>query len=155
MISIKQQAVSGVVWSAVERFSSLAIQMICTLVIAQFLTPADFGVFGMLTFFTAISQCLVDSGFRTALIRKNDAQDVDYSSVFYFNILFSIVLYLVLFSLASPISVFYDTPILEDVCKYSFLVIPISSIGLIQGTILTKKLKFKTITYIRMMIKRL
>ena len=146
MISIKQQAVSGVVWSAVERFSSLAIQMICTLVIAQFLTPADFGVFGMLTFFTAISQCLVDSGFRTALIRKNDAQDVDYSSVFYFNILFSIVLYLVLFSLASPISVFYDTPILEDDCKYSFLVIPISSIGLIQGTILTKKLKFKTIT---------
>lgn len=144
--NLKKNTVNGVIWSAVEKFSTLAIQMICTLIIAQFLTPSDFGTVGMLTIFIAIAQCLVDSGFRTALIRKTDANNLDYSSVFYFNILFSVVLYGILFICSPFISIFYNLPELEAIAKVAFIVIPINAFGLIQGTILTKNLQFKTIT---------
>lgn len=144
--SLKQSTVNGVIWSAVEKFSTLAIQMICTLIIAQFLTPSDFGTVGMLTIFIAIAQCLVDSGFRTALIRKSNASNLDYSSVFYFNIVFSAVLYCALYFGSPFIASFYNIPELEDVAKIAFVVIPINAFGLIQGTILTKNLQFKTIT---------
>lgn len=144
--SLKQSTVNGVIWSAIEKFSTLAIQMICTLIIAQFLTPSDFGTVGMLTIFIAIAQCLVDSGFRTALIRKSDASNLDYSSVFYFNIVFSAVLYSALYFGSPFIASFYNIPELEGVAKIAFVVIPINAFGLIQGTILTKNLQFKTIT---------
>lgn len=144
--SLKQSTVNGVIWSAVEKFSSLAIQMICTLIIAQFLTPKDFGTVGMLTIFIAIAQCLVDSGFRTALIRKTDANALDYSSVFIFNILLSAILYCMLFFCSPFIALFYNLPELEKIAKIAFVVIPINAFGIIQGTILTKNLQFKTIT---------
>lgn len=95
--SIKQKAISSVIWSAIEQFSTLGIQMLCTLVIARFLKPSDFGTVGMLSIFTAVSLCLINGGFKTALIRKKDSTDVDYSSVFYFNVFISIVLYALLF----------------------------------------------------------
>lgn len=146
MGEIKNQAITGVFWSAIERFSSLFIQIVCTLIIARFLTPSDFGTVGMLTIFTAIAQCLVDSGFKTALIRKSDVNDTDYSSVLYFNIVFSILLYAILFFLSPAIARFYDVPILERVSKVTFLVIPISSIGIVQGAIIIRKVNFKLLT---------
>lgn len=144
--SLKQKTVNGVIWSAVERFSTLAIQMVCTLIIAQFLSPADFGIVGMITIFTGIAQCLVDSGFRTALIRKKDVTDIDYSSVFYFNVLVSLLLYAILYVASPYIATFYSQPLLESVSKITFLVIPVSALGLVHGTIMTRSLAFKAIS---------
>lgn len=143
--SLKQKTVNGVVWSALERFSTMGIQTICTLIIARFLSPSDFGTVGMLTIFTAVAQCLVDSGFRAALIRKEETKEIDYSSVFYFNIAFSLVLYGLLYLASHSIAEFYSTPILEKISKVTFLVIPITALGFMQGTICTKKLDFRTI----------
>lgn len=145
--SIKKKTIKGVVWSAVERFSSIGVQLICTLIIARYVSPSDYGVVGMLTIFTAIAQCLVDSGFRLALIRKKDVSMIDFSSVFFFNVFISLLLYAVLYFFSSDIANFYNLPILEKVSKISFLAIPISSIGLIQSTILTKNLDFRKLTY--------
>lgn len=142
--NIKQKAVNSVIWSAVEQFSTLGIQMLCTLVIARFLKPSDFGTVGMLSIFTAVSLCLINSGFKTALIRKKDSTDVDYSSVFYFNVFISIVLYVILFFCSKYIADFYNIPELESISKVTFLVLPISAFSLIQVTILTKNIDFKT-----------
>ena len=142
--NIKQKAVNSVIWSAVEQFSTLGIQMLCTLVVARFLKPSDFGTVGMLSIFTAVSLCLINSGFKTALIRKKDSTDVDYSSVFYFNVFISIVLYVILFFCSKYIADFYNIPELESISKVTFLVLPISAFSLIQLTILTKNIDFKT-----------
>lgn len=142
--NIKQKAVNSVIWSAVEQFSTLGIQMLCTLVVARFLKPSDFGTVGMLSIFTAVSLCLINSGFKTALIHKKDSTDVDYSSVFYFNVFISIVLYVILFFCSKYIADFYNIPELESISKVTFLVLPISAFSLIQVTILTKNIDFKT-----------
>ena len=143
--SIKQKAISSVIWSAIEQFSTLGIQMLCTLVVARFLKPSDFGTVGMLSIFTAVSLCLINGGFKTALIRKKDSTDVDYSSVFYFNVFISIVLYGILFFCSKYIANFYNIPELESISKVTFLVLPISAFSLIQVTILTKNIEFKTL----------
>lgn len=84
--SLKNRTVNGVVWSAIDRFSALGIQIVCSLIIAHLLTPEDFGILGMITVFSAIGLVIIDSGFGLALIRRNDVTELDYSSVFYLKI---------------------------------------------------------------------
>lgn len=142
--SLKKLAFRGVFWNAVGTFGSQFIQFAAGLFVARMLTPVDFGLLGMLTIFIAISQLLVDNGFGQALIRKNNPTQEDYSTVFFFNIGVSIVLYLVLF-IASPfISGFYREPELDILTKVLAVTIIINSFGLTQKTILTKKIDFKT-----------
>lgn len=143
--SLKQRLVSGVVWSAFDSFSGLAIQMICSLIVARLLTPADYGIVGMITVFSAIGLIIIDSGYGQALIRKQNASQVDFTSVFYLNILLSIFVYLVLYLFSPIIEEFYSIKGLSQVSRVLFLIIPINALGLIQNTILTKKVDFKTL----------
>lgn len=146
--SLKNRTVNGVVWSAIDRFSALGIQMICSLIVAHLLTPKDFGILGMIAVFSAIGMVLIDSGFGSALIRRNDATEIDYSSVFYFNIFISIISYIFLFYISPYIAYFYDIPELTTVCRITFLVIPINALGLIQNTRLIKNINFKSIAIV-------
>jgi len=146
MSELKQKTIKGVLWGGFENFSSLFIQLVCTLIIARLLNPSDFGLIGMLTIFIALGQVLLESGFGQALIRKQDASDVDFTSVFYLNIFLGIILYTILFYSSSLIANFYEIKELEKLAKIAFLVIPINSIGLIQYTILTKRMDFKTLS---------
>ena len=86
MASLKEKTVKGVFWSSVDRFSSQGIQFIFSILIARLLLPSDYGTVAMLNIFLAISQTFIDSGFGTALIRKIDRTEEDFSTVFYFNI---------------------------------------------------------------------
>lgn len=141
--SRKKRLVRGVVWSAIDNFSGLFVQMICSLVIARLLTPADFGIVGMITVFSAIGLIIIDSGFGQALIRKQDANNTDYNSVFYFNIFISLVVYGILYFCSPFIERFYGIENLCTISRVIFLIIPINAIGLIQNTILTKHTDFK------------
>lgn len=147
-MSLKEEAVSGVIWSAIERFSCLFIQLLSTFIIARILSPSDFGLLGMLAIFTALGQTLLDSGFGQALIRKEDANDVDYSSVFYLNVVIGFCIYGVLYYLSSHIAAFYSIPDLEILSKIAFLVLPINALGLIQYTLLVKHVNFKSLSRI-------
>ena len=100
--SLKQKTLSGVLWSCVERFSVQGIQFVIMVIMARILLPSDYGMIGMLAIFIAIAQTLIDSGFSNALIQKKDRSEIDYSTVFYFNIAVGIVLYLILF-FSSPL----------------------------------------------------
>jgi O-antigen/teichoic acid export membrane protein len=100
-MSIKQQVTKSVFWSAVERFSVQGVQFILSIIIARLLLPTDYGLIAMLSIFMSVAQTFIDSGFANALIQKKDRTDVDYSTVFYFNIVISVLIYLILY-MSSP-----------------------------------------------------
>lgn len=141
-------AKAGIIWSAVERFSVQGTQFILSLIIARLVTPSDFGLIAMLSIFMAIAQVFTDSGFGSALIQKKDRNDVDYSTVFYFNLGIAICLYLVLYLSAPLISSFYKEPRLIDVTRCIGLNLIFLALCLIQRTILRIHLNFKKIATI-------
>ena len=106
----KHQAVKGVVWSAIERFSVQGIQFVLSLVIARLVSPSDFGLIAMLGIFMAVAQTFVDSGFSNALIQKKDRTEADFSTIFYFNIIVAVFVYGILYMSAPYISRFYNEP---------------------------------------------
>ena len=113
-------------------------------IMARILTPADYGLIGMLTIFIAVSQSLIDSGFSQALIRKQDRSEIDNSTVFYFNIGVGIVLYILLYFLAPLISHFYNEPQLIPITRVVGLSLVFNSLAVVQRALLTIKLDFKT-----------
>jgi len=142
--SLKKKTVKGVVWSSVERFSVQGVQFLVMLVIARLLDPKDFGLVGMLAIFLAVAQSLIDSGFSLALIRKQDRTEVDNSTVFYFNIVVSAVLYLILYAIAPWVSDFYDEPQLCSLMRVLCLIVIINSFAVVQRAIYTASINFKT-----------
>jgi teichuronic acid exporter len=124
------------------------LSFIIGIILARILIPEDFGLVGMVVIFVAVSQTLIDSGFGQALIRKKDATDIDYSTVFYFNILVGFGLYAIVFFSASSISRFYDEPALIPILKVFGLNIVINSISVIQRIKLIKQVNFKLQTKI-------
>ena len=144
MSSLKDKTVKGVIWSAVDRFSAQGIQFVFSILIARLLMPEDYGVIAMLGIFMAVSQTFIDSGFGTALIRKIDRTETDFSTVFYFNIVVATLLYLVLFFSAPAIAHFYNTPLLESVTKVVALNLIISSLSGIHNAKLSIAIDFKS-----------
>lgn len=142
--SLKQKATKGVLWSAIERFSVQGVQFFIMIIMARLLTPADYGLIGMLSIFLAISQSLIDSGFSQALIRKQDRTEIDNSTVFYFNIVVSVILYIILFASAPFIADFYNIPELCIITRVVSISIVINSLTIVQRTILIIRIDFKT-----------
>lgn len=142
--NLKDKTVKGVIWSSVERFSVQGVQFLVMLVIARLLDPKDFGLVGMLAIFLAVAQSLIDSGFSQALIRKQDRTEVDNSTVFYFNIVVSAVLYLILYAIAPWVSDFYNEPQLCSLMRVLCLVVIVNSFAVVQRAIYTASINFKT-----------
>lgn len=142
--SLKKKTVKGTIWSSIERFSVQAIQFVVMIFMARVLTPAEYGIVGMVTIFIAVSQSIIDSGFSQALIRKQNCTQLDNSTVFYFNIVVGVILYFTLFFCAHPIARFYDEPILIPVTRVVALSLPINSLAVVQRANLTININFKT-----------
>lgn len=142
--SLKYKTAKGLLWSSVERFSVQGVQFLVMLVIARLLDPSDFGLVGMLAIFLAVAQSLIDSGFSQALIRKQDRTEVDNSTVFYFNIVVSAVLYLILYAIAPWVSDFYNEPQLCSLMRVLCLIVIVNSFAVVQRAIYTASINFKT-----------
>lgn len=150
MGELKDKAISGVKWNAIGRFSTQGVNFIIGLILARLLSPSDYGVVGMVGIFFAIAQTFIDSGFGSALIRKNDCTDTDYSTAFYFNILVGLVC-CILLCVASPfIADFFNTPILKDLVKVMSLNMFISSFAIVHNTKLTHSVDFKSQALIKL-----
>ena len=141
--TLGHKTVKGILWSSVERFSIQGIHFLVTLVLARILTPKDFGLIGMLAVFIALAQSLVDSGFSLALIRKQDRSDTDNSTVFFFNIATSIIVYLLLYAAAPLVAVFFHESQLTVLMRVLCLVVIINSFSVIQRVIYTATVNFK------------
>ena len=144
--SLKNKTVKGVGWSFVDNIANSGITFLVGLVLARLLTPAEYGIMAMITIFIAISTSIVDSGFSNALIRKQDAGRVDYSTVFFFNLGVSAVLYAVLYVGAPGIAAFFKEPLLRDVMRVIGWVLIINALAIIPRTLFVKAVNFKTQT---------
>ena len=144
MPSLKDKTVKGVIWSSIDRFSSQGIQFVFSILIARLLVPEDYGVIAMLGIFMAVSQTFIDSGFGTALIRKVDRTETDFSTVFYFNIVVAIAFYLILFLASPAIAKFYNTPLLEIITKIVALNLIIGALSGIHNAKLSIAIDFKS-----------
>lgn len=135
---------SGLKWSAIERLTTQAIQLMVMLYLARLLGPEAFGLVGMLAVFIAISQVFVDSGFSSALIRNTKRTESDFSTAFYFNVAVGLICYSILYLLAPYIAIFFEQPQLTNLLRVLGVVIIVNSFSIIQRTKLTISLDFKT-----------
>ena len=144
MSELKEKTISGVKWNAVGRFSTQGINFVIGLLLARILSPSDYGVVGMLGIFFAIAQTFIDSGFSSALIRKKDCSDADFSTAFYFNTGVGFISFLLLFLSAPYIARFFDTPILKDVTRVLSINLFINSLTIVQHAKLNAAVDFKS-----------
>jgi teichuronic acid exporter len=148
-MSLTEKTASGVIWSLLGGVIGLVLNFGIGLILARILEPKEFGILGMITIFISISEMIVNSGFNQALIRKNDCTEIDYSTVFNFNVLISIFLYIFLFFGAPNISIFFNEALLTDIIRVIGLSLLINSVSLIQRVKLAKNLDFKTLNNIQ------
>lgn len=144
--SLKSKTLKGLFWSFTELLANYGIQFIIQIVLARLLLPEYFGIIGMILVLIAISNSLVDCGFSQALIRDQDVSQEDYSTVFHFNLIISILLYIILFISAPSFSVFFGVSQLVEIIRVLSLVLIINSLSITQKVKLTKILDFKTLT---------
>lgn len=146
--SLKHKAISGVVWSAVDRFSSQGIAFVISIVLARLLTPHDYGLIAMIGIFISISETFVDSGLSSALVRNKYRNELDFSTAFYTNIVIGIVCYGLLYGCAPLISQFYNEPKLVGITRAMGIVFFLFSFSNVQQAILAIRIDFKTKTKI-------
>lgn len=142
--NLQQKTKKGLVWSMIERFATQGVQFLFGIILARLLSPDDYGIIAMPLVFLAIAQCIIDSGFSTALIRKPELTEDDLSTAFYFNIGIGILCYAVLFFSSPLIADFYHTPILSSLLKVTALAVLFNPLCAVQQAILTRKIDFKT-----------
>lgn len=146
--SLKHKTVKGVSWSFVDSIANQGITFLVGLVLARLLTPEDYSLIGIIVIFIAVFNSIVDSGFSNALIRKKDATDKDYNTVFVSNLVISIVLCATLYLSAPAIAGFFARPPLTDLLHVMSFIIIINAFAIIQRTILMKNIDFRTQTKI-------
>jgi len=144
--SLKLKTLSGIMWATVERFGTTGIHFVVSILIARVLSPKDYGVVGVIMIFIALSQTFVDSGFGSAIIQSKNISKIDTSSVFYFNIFFSLLLYIILFFTAPEIELFFKMPSLATYIRVAGLVLIINALSLVQNFTLRKEINFKAIS---------
>jgi O-antigen/teichoic acid export membrane protein len=144
--TLKEKTINAAIWSTIERFGQQGLKFIVTIILARLLGPYEFGLIGMITIFITVSEIFVNSGLGVALIQKKNTDDKDFSTVFYFNLLVSIILYLVLYFSSPLISRFYSEPKLILITRVLTLIIIINAFSTIHLTKLKKILNFKKIT---------
>lgn len=146
--NLKRKAASAMVWTALQKYSTMGIQFISGIILARLLTPYDYGCIGMLTFFMFMAEVFIDGGFGSALIQKKKPTQEDYSTIFFWNLFMALMMYAILFSSAPAIARFYNIPLLNDVLRVQGLVLFIQAFNIVQRNQLKKKLNFKILSII-------
>ena len=146
--SLKNKTIKGTVWSAVENVTRMGVTFVVSIILARLLSPEEYGLIGILTIFIAIFNTIIDGGFTNALIRKQDATDIDYSTVFYTNLVLSVILAAALFFCATPIAIFFERPELVSLTKVMSSVVVVNALAIVQRARTTKAIDFKTQTKI-------
>ncbi len=133
----------NMLWRLAERFGAKGVQLIVEIMLARLLAPELYGMIAIVTVFTTIMQVFVDSGMGNALIQKKDADDIDFSSVFWFNLSMCSLLYLIMFIAAPFIAAFYKMPELVSVIRVLSLILIISGVKNVQQAYVSRNMMFK------------
>lgn len=138
-----QNVMSNMLWRFAERCGAYLVQFVVSIVLARILGPEAYGTIALVTVFTTIMQVFVDSGLGNALIQKKNADNLDFSTVFYTNITFCIILYIVIFFASPLIANFYDKPELAAITRVLGLTIVISGVKNVQQAYVSKNMMFR------------
>ena len=144
--SLKSKTIKGTSWSFIDSVAGQGITFLVGLVLARLLTPDEYGLIGIITIFISLFNSIVDSGFSSALVRKNDVTDKDYNTVFITNLIVSVILCIALLLCSPLIADFFNRPELTALTRVMSVVVIINAFAIIQRTILVKKVDFKTQT---------
>lgn len=144
--SLKNKAIKGMGWSAVENVTRLGVTFVVNIILARLLAPEEYGLIGIISIFIAISNTVVDSGFKNALIRKQNVTDTDYSTVFYINLTLAVLLSITLFLSAKAIASFFESPDLVALTRVMSSIVIINAFAIVQQARITKVIDFKTQT---------
>lgn len=143
--TLKEKTVFGMMWGAVGKVGTLTINFLSNLVLARLLMPKDYDCIGMLAIFLAVSNIFIQGGLGAALIQKKNPTKLDYSTVFYWNLVFAVVFYAILFAIAPLVARFYGIPILQPMLRVQSSVLVIQSFAIVQITQLQKQMNFRAL----------
>lgn len=146
--SLKDKTIKGVGWSAIDNVAQFGVTFVVGIILARLLSPDDYGLVGIIAIFTNVCRVLINYGFTSALIRKKDVTEDDYSTIFVVNLVMSVSLYLIIFLCSPLIARFFAREELVLLTRISSLSLIIGALALVQQTRLTKRIDFKTQTKI-------
>lgn len=141
--TLSKKLLINTLWSIIGHFGYIAIGLISNIVLVRLLEPKDFGRIAIIMFFIAIFTVMIESGLSGALVRKQNATEIDYSTIFIFNLAVSIVLMILLIGFSGYISEFYQDPQLKYILMTSSLVLLFNALRITQTTKLIKQMRFK------------
>lgn len=139
----RKSVVNNFIWRFMERFGATSVSLVVSVILARLLDPAVYGTVALVTVITSVLQVFVDSGFANALIQKKDADDLDFSTVFYFNVFSCICLYVLIFCLAPYVAAFMEIEELTAIIRVQSLLLIISALKNVQQAYVSRNLVFK------------
>lgn len=142
--NLRQKTANGLAWSFIDNLANQGITFLVGIVLARLVTPEDYGMLGVILMFIAIFNSIVDSGFSNALIRKKNATNLDYNTIFYVNLFLSIILYVIIYFSSPYIGAFFHQSKLDVLLKVTGVIAIVNAFTIIQRTILVKAIDFKT-----------
>lgn len=143
MESVAKKASKSIGWTAIHKIGSMSISFCTNMILARLLSPADFGCIGIILVFVNLGNVFIDAGFGSALIQKKDSNRVDYSTVFYWNLIVAIIIYGALYAFSDSIARYYSIPVLEDILHVLGIILIINAFSIIQTVRLKIMLNFK------------
>lgn len=148
--TLKHKTTLSLFWSFADKFGQQLMNLGISIILMRMLDPAQYGLIGALTVFIAFSGILIDSGFTRALLNRKSISPAEYSTVFYFNVGLSLLLYLILFATAPLLARMFHDPLIEPVSRVLFLSLFLNAAGLIQQTLLIRKADFRGMTKVNL-----
>ena len=141
--NIKEKTFFNLIWRFAERILAQSVTLLVTIVLARILIPDDYAAVALISVFVNICNIFVTKSFGNALIQKKNADDLDFSTVFYINLAMTMVMYLAIFIVAPWIADFYEMPILCPLLRVMALRIPCAAVNSVQNAYVSRQLKFK------------
>ncbi len=143
MNDIRKKVFSGLVWTYGERISAQLVSLLVSIILARLLLPKEYGVVTLVLVFIGIANVFVSDGFGNSLIQKKNADHLDFSSVFWFSLFVSVILYILIFFMAPYVAYYYNMPSFTTVMRVMAIKLPLASINTIQKAYISRKMEFR------------
>ena len=141
--NLRNKTISGLFWQFAQKWLNQGLTFVVTVILARLLLPEDYGTVALAGMFIVLMGVFVDGGLGMSLIQKKEADELDYNTVFYSNVVMSFVIYIIIFLLAPFIASFYNTPLLTPLIRVMSIGMPIGSLTGVHGALISKKMEFR------------
>ena len=146
-VESKKGIFNGLFWSYGERLSAQVVTLVVSIILARLIAPEEYGAIALVMVFITLANVLVTDGFGNALIQKKNADEIDFSTIFWFSEIFAVIIYIILFVIAPVVAEYYEMPILSPVMRVLGVRVLIASINSIQRAKVSREMEFKKVFF--------